>query len=146
MLKMTENTQIGKFLMNNLYFLYEVCSETHLFWAISEGIFFLFKNLRNKEVKKMKRSKFFMVGNVVFDIGLSPVCFVVYCYLCRCTDKDGICYPSKKTIARSCRIAVSSVSKSIKELASVGLIQITHNSYAGRQTNNTYQVADLIRR
>lgn len=84
-----------------------------------------------------------MVQNQIFDFGLSPVCFMVYCYLCKCRNKKNGCYPSKRTVANACGVAVSSVSKAIKQLADVDLILITANYSGGRQINNAYQIADL---
>ena len=91
----------------------------------------------------MKQGNFFIVQNQVFDFALSPICFVVYCYLCKCRNKKNGCYPSKRTIANACGVAVSSVSKAIKQLASTGLIVVTANFSGGRQINNSYQLTDL---
>ncbi|QRV20537.1 helix-turn-helix domain-containing protein [Lacrimispora saccharolytica] len=65
----------------------------------------------------MKRGNFFVVQNQIFDFKLSPIAFYVYCYLCKCRNKKSGCYPSKQTIASACGIAVSSVSKAIKQLS-----------------------------
>ncbi len=91
----------------------------------------------------MKHGNFFTVQNQIFDFALSPVCFVVYCYLCKCRNKKYGCYPSKRTIANACGVAVSSVSKAIKQLASSGLIVVTANYSGGRQINNSYRLTDL---
>ncbi|WP_368236610.1 helix-turn-helix domain-containing protein, partial [Anaerotruncus rubiinfantis] len=48
---------------------------------------------------KLKHGNFFIVQNQAFDFALSPICFVVYCYLCKCRNKKNGCYPSKRTIA-----------------------------------------------
>lgn len=84
-----------------------------------------------------------MVQNQIFNFKLSPVCFIVYCYLCKCRNKKNGCYPSKRTIANTCGVAVSSASKAIKQLADVGLISVTANYSGGRQINNSYQLTDL---
>ena len=96
-----------------------------------------------KDVCELKHGNFFMVQNQVFNFHLSPVCFLVYCYLCKCRNKKNGCYPSKGTIANACGVAVSSVSKAIKQLADVGLISVTANYSGGKQINNSYRFTDL---
>ncbi|AOT72610.1 helix-turn-helix domain-containing protein [Geosporobacter ferrireducens] len=91
----------------------------------------------------MKRGNFFVVQNQIFDFKLSPIAFYVYCYLCKCRNKKSGCYPSKQTIASVCGIAVSSVSKAIKQLSDAGLIAVTKNFLVGRQINNSYEITDL---
>lgn len=96
----------------------------------------------------MKRGNFFVVQNQIFDFKLSPIAFYVYCYLCKCRNKKSGCYPSKQTIATACGIAVSSVSKAIKQLSDAGLIVVTRNFRGGRQINNSYEIIlnELIER
>lgn len=91
----------------------------------------------------MRKGHFFMVQNEIFEQGLSPVEFCVYCYLCKCDNKTKGCYPSKRTIANACGVAVSSVSKAIKRLDVLGLIQRRANYSGGRQINNSYTLPDL---
>ncbi|MCI2000988.1 MAG: helix-turn-helix domain-containing protein [Oscillibacter sp.] len=86
----------------------------------------------------MKRRNFFMVDNDVFRYKLPPIAFYVYCYLLRCNSRERGCYPSKRTIAETCGIAVSSASKALKLLEARGLIRVQHNFNGGRQINNTY--------
>ncbi len=92
---------------------------------------------------KMKRGNFFVVQNQIFNYKLSPISFYVYCYLCKCRNRKGGCYPSKQTIASACGMAVSSVSKAIKQLSDARLIVVTKNFRSGRQINNSYEIADL---
>jgi hypothetical protein len=91
----------------------------------------------------MKRGNLFVVQNRIFDYKLSPIAFYVYCYFCKCKNKKSGCYPSKHIIASACRIAVSSVSKAIKQLSDAGLILVTKNFCSGRQINNSYEITDL---
>jgi len=92
----------------------------------------------------MKRGNFFIVQNQIFDYKLSPIAFYVYCYLCKCRNMKSGCYPSKQTTATACGIAVSSVSKAIKQLSDAGLIVVTKNYRGGRQINNSYEITDLF--
>ena len=89
------------------------------------------------------RTNFFMVDNRVFDFRLPPIALCIYFYLCKCMNREHGCYPSKKTIAESLAVSVSSVSKYIQALSNHGLIRIRHNFRDGRQTNNSYELVDL---
>lgn len=91
----------------------------------------------------MKRGNFFVVQNQIFNCKLSPIAFYVYCYLCKCRNTQTGCYLSKQTIASTCGIAVSSVSKAIKQLSDAGVIVVTKNFHSGRQINNSYEIIDL---
>lgn len=88
--------------------------------------------------QRRNRKNFFLVDNEIFRYKLKPVAFYVYCYLRRCDNARRGCYPSKRTIANACGIAVSSVSGALKLLAERGLITCRHNYRGGRQINNSY--------
>lgn len=100
-------------------------------------------SLERSVFTKMKRGNFFVVQNQIFNCKLSPIAFYVYCYLCKCRNTQKGCYPSKQTIASACGIAVSSVSKAIRQLSDARLIVVTKNFRSGRQINNSYEIADL---
>ena len=53
-------------------------------------------------VPQNKNCNFFMVANEVFDFKLKPREFIVYCCLLRHSDKNGICFPSRRLIAEEC--------------------------------------------
>lgn len=94
-------------------------------------------------VRQDETRKLFRVQNQIFNYNLSPISFYVYCYLCKCRNRKGGCYPSKQTISSACGIAVSSVSKAIKQLSDAGLIVVTKNFRGGRQINNSYELTNL---
>lgn len=83
---------------------------------------------------------FFKVNNSIFDEKLTAHEFYIYCYLLRCDNPQNGCFPSKKTIADACGIAVSTVSKCIQSLEKKGLIRITHNYQNSRKQNNSYTI------
>lgn len=91
----------------------------------------------------MKRGSFFVVQNQIFNYKLLPIAFYMYCYLCKCRNTQKGCCPSKQTIASACGIAISYVSKAIKQLSDAELIVVTQNFRSGRQINNSYEIADL---
>jgi DNA-binding MarR family transcriptional regulator len=115
----------------------------HFFLNRSEGHFYAFSLAGKEYVHKYETRKFFVVQNQIFNYKLSPIAFYVYCYLCKCRNKKNGCYSSKQTIASACGIAVSSVSKAIKQLSDKGLIVVAKNFRGGRQINNSYEIIDL---
>lgn len=63
------------------------------------------------------KKNFFMLPNEVFNLMLSPVQLAVLCYLVRCADQTGICYPSIHTVASACVISDNTARKSLRYLA-----------------------------
>lgn len=83
--------------------------------------------------------EYFKVPNKIFELKLTPIEFCVLCYLHRCRNETSQeCFPSKRNIARSCNIAVSSVSKAIRNLAEKNLITVKHNYSDHVQQSNSY--------
>lgn len=98
------------------------------------------KKLKAKEVQ-MQRKNFFMIANRIFEIGLKPREFIVYCCLVRHTDKNGICFPSRRLISEECRMDVKTVDTAIKNLCDAGLVQKQHRHRTdGTITSNRYIV------
>lgn len=93
-----------------------------------------------------KRNGFFMVSNRIFDFGLTPRTFAVYCCLLRHKSQTtNDCWPSRETIARMCRCTRRTVDKALHELCDIGLVK-KEKRYAadGRRTSNLYTVCDLL--
>ena len=91
-----------------------------------------------------KRNGFFMVSNRIFDFGLTPRTFAVYCCLRRHKSQTtNDCWPSRETIARMCRCTRRTVDKALHELCDIGLVK-KEKRYAadGRRTSNLYTVCD----
>jgi DNA-binding transcriptional ArsR family regulator len=86
----------------------------------------------------------------VYDFKLSASAQCVYFYLCTCADKDGFCFPGREKIHRETGLALSTISRSIKELKAKGLIDFAPRfqktkSGTSRQTSNLYTILDLSR-
>lgn len=96
----------------------------------------------------IKAGHFFLVPEDVFDYDLSPTAFMVFFYLCKCSDCFGASYPSRETIGKNCGdISVVTVDKAVKELLEWGLIEKSHRFDDDHmQTSNLYIVADLKKR
>lgn len=71
---------------------------------------------------------FFLLSNDVFGYELKPREFIVYCYLIRCGDAKMQSFPSRKDIAKKCKMSVPTVDNSLKALEDKGLISITHRN------------------
>lgn len=91
----------------------------------------------------MKFEKAFSIPQNIFKLGVAPAGFVVMCYLIKCSDKNGKCFPSLGVIADNCGLAKSTVQGALKKLVSFGLVKkekrflpATKNRI--RQTSNNY--------
>lgn len=89
------------------------------------------------------REPFVMLLKKIYEYGLPPIPFAVYCYLRCCENRQNGCYPSRRTISKACGISDSSVGRAIQELENAGLIRVTHNFGDGRQRNNSYELLPL---
>ncbi|MBE6636166.1 MAG: helix-turn-helix domain-containing protein [Ruminococcaceae bacterium] len=57
----------------------------------------------------MKHKNFFIIPNQIFELGLKPKEFVVYCCLLRHSDKNtDNCFPSRRLIADECSMDIGS--------------------------------------
>ena len=87
---------------------------------------------------------FFIVPLDIFERGLSPRAFRVYCALAFFTDEHGQCYPSRETISNKCGgISLPTVDKALKELEDKLMIHIEHRYKDNKQTTNLYTLYDL---
>ena len=93
------------------------------------------------------RGNFFSLHNEVFDLGLPPSAFLVYCYLQRCANrKTRQCYPSLETICSAVGLSKNTVQKAIRILADKGLIfteNTTVTTKDGRRLNGTLRYTIL---
>jgi hypothetical protein len=56
------------------------------------------------------------IPNIIFELGLTPYEFLVYCHIKRITGESGKCWQSVREIAKSCGISVTQVAKCIDSL------------------------------
>lgn len=97
----------------------------------------------------MQKERFYVQCGV-YDFKLSASAQCVYFYLCKCADKDGSCFPGREKIHRETGLALSTISRAIKELKIKSLIDFTPRfqktkSGTSRQTSNLYTILDLSR-
>lgn len=95
---------------------------------------------------KMKHKNFFIVPNQIFELGLKPKEFVVYCCLLRHSDKNNDnCFPSRRLIADECSMDKKTVDSALKELEARGLIKkVCRYRENGSRTSNMYYLASLL--
>ena len=94
----------------------------------------------------MKHKNFFIVPNQIFELGLKPKEFVVYCCLLRHSDKNtDNCFPSRRLIADECSMDKKTVDSALKELEARGLIKkVCRYRENGSRTSNMYYLASLL--
>ena len=94
----------------------------------------------------MSHKNFFMISNNIFEFGLKPRDFSVYCCLVRHKDNQKhTCFPSRSTIAKECSIDRKTVDAAIKNLTALGLLQkINRKRVNGSHTSNLYVVNNLL--
>lgn len=91
-----------------------------------------------------KEGNYFRVPNDIFGSGIEKRAFVVYCYLSRCSDmKTRQCYPSLKTIAKTCNLSVTTVRRALADLEDGGWIDIAQRFTDNGQESNLYTVLNI---
>lgn len=86
-------------------------------------------------------NKFSTVPEWVIDAPISATAVRLYCVLQRYANSDGVCFPSRSTLARRMHCSVRSVDRAVEELEQVGaLVKTLTKSPDGDWANNTYCV------
>ena len=92
-------------------------------------------------VPQNKNGNFFMLSNSIFKQGLKPREFIVYCCLVKHSDKNGVCFPSRRLIAEECCIDKKTVDAAIRSLEKAGLVKKKkRRRQDGSNTSNDYTV------
>lgn len=92
-------------------------------------------------VPQNKNGNFFMLSNSIFKQGLKPREFIVYCCLVKNSDKNGVCFPSRRLIAEECCIDKKTVDAAIISLEKAGLVKKKkRRRQDGSNTSNAYTV------
>ena len=95
-------------------------------------------------VPQNKNGNFFMLSNSIFKQGLKPREFIVYCCLAKHSDKNGVCFPSRRLIAEECCIDKKTVDAAILNLEKTGLVKKKkRRRQDGSNTSNAYTVKVL---
>ena len=92
-------------------------------------------------VPQNKNGNFFKLSNSIFKQGLKPREFIVYCCLVKHSDKNGVCFPSRRLIAEECCIDKKTVDAAIISLEKAGLVKKKkRRRQDGSNTSNAYTV------
>ena len=92
----------------------------------------------------LKAGNYFFVHNDIINYNLSQKAFSVICYLAFISDDTGECHPSRETIGNHCGgISRSTVDSALKELVSVGLIEIQKRYKDNIQITSSYSLCYL---
>ena len=92
-------------------------------------------------VPQNKNGNFFMLSNSIFKQGLKPREFIVYCCLVKHSDKNGVCFPSRRLIAEECCIDKKTVDAAIISLEKAGLVKKKkRRRQDGSNTSNAFTV------
>lgn len=93
----------------------------------------------------MKHKNFFVVANRIFELGLKPKEFAVFCCLLRHSDDRMQCFPSRRLIAKECGISLTTVDLALDQLSGMGLVyKVSRNRKDGSRSSNRYKLTDLL--
>lgn len=84
---------------------------------------------------KSEGIKFSIISNRISDYRLKPRDYAVYCCLVKHSDKNGVCFPSRRLIAEECCIDKKTVDAAIRSLE-----KEKRRRQDGSNTSNTYMV------
>lgn len=86
----------------------------------------------------------FAAYKTIHSLHIRSSAVLVYYFLCAQTNKENECWPSKNTIAKSCHVSVSTVTRALRELEDVGMLVTVYRfrKESNRQTSNIYKVYD----
>ena len=79
--------------------------------------------MQKENFKKEKGTeKFSIISNRINDYRLKPRNYAVYCCLVKHSDKNGVCFQSRRLIAAECCIDKKTVDAAIRNLEKAGLV------------------------
>lgn len=87
--------------------------------------------------------EFFRLPNNIFDLGLTPIQFMLYAYLVSCAGSKGYCWPGQKTISAKTGIGTTSVQDHLKVLEKRQIIKIGKRRGRSGHWNNEYTLLSL---
>ena len=95
------------------------------------------ENIKEKKVTE----KFSIISNRISDYRLKPRDYAVYCCLVKHSDKNGVCFPSRRLIAEECCIDKKTVDAAIRSLEKARLVKKKkRRRQDGSNTSNAYTV------
>lgn len=91
---------------------------------------------------RYKKGTFIVIPNKDLLKGKPAEMQSIYTWLCEHADEDGVCFPTKATIAREAGCSHNTVDKYLKQLVEDGFLSITQRKKKGSKenTSNSYQI------
>lgn len=89
------------------------------------------------------REQFFRLPNNIFDLGLTPIHFLIYAYLVCCAGSKGYCWPSQATISWKTGIGKTSVQEHLGILEKRKIIEKSKHGNLNGRRNNVYTLLSL---
>lgn len=89
------------------------------------------------------REQFFRLPNNIFDLGLTPIQFLIYAYLVCCAGSKGYCWPGQATISRKTGIGKTSVQEHLGILEKRKIIEKSKHGNLNGRRNNVYTLLSL---
>ncbi len=86
-------------------------------------------------------NRFSMISERIGEYRLKPRDHTVYCCLVKHSDKNGVCFPSRRLIAEECCIDKKTVDAALRSLEKIGLVKKQKRKRQdGSNTSNLYTV------
>ena len=86
-------------------------------------------------------NRFSMISERISEYRLKPRDHAVYCCLVKHSDKNGVCFPSRRLIAEECCIDKKTVDAALRSLEKAGLVKKQKRKRQdGSNTSNLYTV------
>lgn len=91
---------------------------------------------------KYKKGTFVLTPNIDILNGKPALMQSIFTWLCKYSDEEGICFPSRNKLAKNVDCDVRTIDKYIKSLEEIGLITKTKRRKSGTKenTSNLYQI------
>ena len=87
---------------------------------------------------------FAIIPEWVLDSEISANAVRLYCVFRRYADQNGYCFPSRKTLARRCRVSEATVDRLIKELEAIGALTVRNRrTETGEYKSSEYVVVSV---
>lgn len=89
---------------------------------------------------RYEKGNFITVPNRKYLQNLSATAQALFVWICNYADDDGICFPSRSTLAKKLNTSDRTVDTYLKELEEKGFIKKTNRFYENEKISNEYQL------
>lgn len=89
---------------------------------------------------KYRKNSFITIPNKEVIKGKSALLQAVYLWICEHANSEGVCFPSRSTIAKEAGVNIKSVDRVIPELENIGILVKTSRKIGEKNMSNEYQI------